>query len=467
MLDNHQLIVGTDTPNTNPGGGDQAQGSLGSFGADGGHVEKVTVNGHTYSYADADGTTHVLTIRTSAGETITINMDDGTYHYTATAPLTKGHYTALDYTLIDNDGDRASSTLRFMGTADPVNVAPDTNIATSNNLLGIIGLATLDLIDISTQQAFTAFDANENLSKVEIKYTSFLTLGTDRLAASQALAHELGLNISVVDTYSFLGAESVLTITSATPGGTISNLAVNELLGTIYIDQSSLIDLTVGNSYSITATDSQGLSHTSNDFTLLDLNLLNNPASHTGIQEGSTGNDTLTGTAGSDRLYGYSGDDILVAGDDNDLIRAGAGNDQLSGGNGTDILIGSAGNDILVGDAGSDIFRWEFADQGNVQKPAVDIIADFETRTGGDLLDLRDLLQDEFHMGSDVGNLDNYLHFTTSGGNTIIDIKPTGSGGNVTQEIVLYGVDLSHSGALGSDALIIQNLLQNGKLLTD
>jgi len=467
MLDNHQLIIGTDTPNTNPGGGDQAQGSLGSFGADGGHVEKVTVNGHTYSYADADGTTHVLTIRTSAGETITINMDDGTYHYTATTPLTKGHYTALDYTLIDNDGDRASSTLRFMGTADPVNVAPDTNIATSNNLLGIIGLATLDLIDISTQQAFTAFDANENLSKVEIKYTSFLTLGTDRLAASQALAHELGLVISVVDTYSFLGAESVLTITSATPGGTISNLAVNELLGTVYIDQSSLIDLTVGNSYSITATDSRGLSHTSNDFTLLDLNLLNNPASHTGIQEGSTGNDTLTGTAGSDRLYGYSGDDILVAGDDNDLIRAGAGNDQLSGGNGTDILIGSAGNDILVGDAGSDIFRWEFADQGNVQNPAVDIIADFETRAGGDLLDLRDLLQDEFHMGNDVGNLGNYLHFTTSGDNTIIDIKPTGSGGNVTQEIVLYGVDLSHSGALGSDAQIIQNLLQNGKLLTD
>ncbi len=467
MLDNHQLIIGTDTPNTNPGGGDQAQGSLGSFGADGGHVEKVTVNGHTYSYADADGTTHVLTIRTSAGETITINMDDGTYHYTATTPLTKGHYTALDYTLIDNDGDRASSTLRFMGTADPVNVAPDTNIATSNNLLGIIGLATLDLIDISTQQAFTAFDANENLSKVEIKYTSFLTLGTDRLAASQALAHELGLVISVVDTYSFLGAESVLTITSATPGGTISNLAVNELLGTVYIDQSSLIDLTVGNSYSITATDSRGLSHTSNDFTLLDLNLLNNPASHTGIQEGSTGNDTLTGTAGSDRLYGYSGDDILVAGDDNDLIRAGAGNDQLSGGNGTDILIGSAGNDILVGDAGSDIFRWEFADQGNAQNPAVDIIADFETRAGGDLLDLRDLLQDEFHMGNDVGNLGNYLHFTTSGSNTIIDIKPTGSGGNVTQEIVLYGVDLSHSGALGSDAQIIQNLLQNGKLLTD
>ncbi|MCB4360469.1 retention module-containing protein [Quatrionicoccus australiensis] len=467
MLDNHQLIVGNDTPITTPGGSDQAQGSLGSFGADGGHVEKVTVNGHTYGYADADSTTHVLTIHTAAGETIVINMDDGTYHYTATTPLTKGHYTAVDYTLVDNDGDTASSTLRFMGTADPVNVAPDTNIDTSNNLLGIIGLATLNLIDISTQQAFTAFDANENLSKVEIKYSSFLTLGTDRIAASQALAHELGLSISVVDTYSFLGAESVLTITSATPGGTISNLAVNELLGTVYLDQSSLVDLSVGNSYSITATDSQGLSHTSNDFTLLDLNLLNNPASHTGIQEGSTGNDTLTGTAGSDRLYGYAGNDILAAGDDNDLIRAGAGNDQLSGGNGTDILIGSAGNDILIGDAGSDIFRWEFADQGNAQAPAVDIIADFETRAGGDLLDLRDLLQNEFHMGSDIGNLDNYLHFSTSGGNTIIDIKPTGASGAVTQEIVLYGVDLSHNGALNSDALIIQSLLQNGKLLTD
>ncbi|UCV13844.1 retention module-containing protein [Quatrionicoccus australiensis] len=458
-----------------------SSGSLGLFGADGGHVATIGVGDYTYTYnAESNtvsrsgssssassysynGVTHTLSIQTANGEWISINMENASYSYTPGTPMSKLQYTKVDFTLVDGDGDRVQGAVRFDGTVNPINVAPDTDIHTSGNLLGIIGLSTLNLIDISTHQAFTAFDANRNLSKVEIKYTSFLTVGTDHLAASQALAHELGLVISVVDTPSFLGTESVLTITSATPGGTISNLAINELLGTVYVDQSSLIDLTVGNSYSITATDSQGLSHTSNDFTLLDLNLINNPASHTGIQEGSTGNDTLTGTAGSDRLYGYAGDDVLTAGDGNDLIRAGTGNDQLNGGNGSDILIGSAGNDILFGNAGSDVFRWEYADQGTAKAPAIDIVADFNN---GDILDLRDLLQNEFHMDSDVGNLGNYLHFTTSGGNTTIDIKPIGTGGAVTQEIVLYGVDLSHNGTL-SDTQIIQNLLQNGKLLTD
>jgi len=463
--------------------GTPSTGSLGSFGADGGHVAALSIDGQTYAYDpdsnsvtrsgsgsttySYDAASHTLTVQTASGDRIVVNVEDASYSYTQGTPKNKYEYTRVDFTLADGDGDTAQGTLRFTGSGYPLNVAPDTDIHTSGNLLGIVGLSTLNLIDISTHQAFTAFDANRNLSKVEIKYTSFLTIGTDHLAASQALASELGLIITVVDTPSFLGTESVLTITSATPGGTISNLAINELLGTVYVDQSSLIDLTVGNSYSITATDSAGLTHTSNDFTLLDLNLLNNPASHTGIQEGSSGADTLTGTAGSDRLYGYAGDDILAAGAGDDLIRAGAGNDQLSGGSGNDILIGSAGNDILIGDLGSDVFRWEFADQGSATSPAVDVVFDFETAAGTDVLDLRDLLQNEFHMGSDVGNLDSYLHFTTSGGNTIIDVKPTGVGGNVTQEIVLYGVDLSHNGALGSDAQIIQNLLQNGKLLTD
>ncbi len=463
--------------------GTPSSGSLGAFGADGGHVATLSIDGQTYSYDPSsnsvsrsgsgsttysyDAASHTLSVQTASGDRLVVNMEDASYSYTQGVPKSKYEYTRVDFTLADGDGDTANGTLRFTGSLDPVNVAPDTDIHTSGNLLGIIGLSTLNLIDISTRQAFTAFDANRNLSKVEIKYTSFLTIGTDHLAASQALAHELGLVITVVDTPSFLGTESVLTITSATPGGTISNLAINELLGTVYVDQSSLIDLTVGNSYSITATDTAGLSHTSIDFTLLDLNLLNNPASHTGIQEGSSGADTLTGTAGSDRLYGYAGDDVLAAGAGDDLIRAGAGNDQLSGGDGNDILIGSAGNDILIGDLGSDVFRWELADQGSANAPAVDVVFDFETAAGADVLDLRDLLQNEFHMGSDVGNLDSFLHFTTSGGNTIIDVKPTGVGGSVTQEIVLYGVDLSHNGALGSDAQIIQNLLQNGKLLTD
>ncbi|MGE5469506.1 MAG: retention module-containing protein [Bacteroidota bacterium] len=492
MLDSHQLVIGDSSPSTTTDGSGQAQGSLGSFGADGGHVAEVDVGGYSYRYDAAsnsisrsgssssvsshsyDGTTHVLTIQTTAGETIAIDMDDGTYSYTASTPLTKEHYTAVGYTLIDNDGDTASSTLRFMGTADPVNVAPVTDIDTSNNLLGIIGLGALDLIDLSSHQAFRAFDANENLSKVEIKFQSLLNLGAYDLIASQALANELGLTLTIENDPGFLGIglvmpSSTVTITAAN-GGTISNLAINELLGSVHYNQWWDVDADVLNVTSITATDSKGLSSTTTVGTLAEVNLLNSPPTAVGIQEGTANADTLNGTSGDDRLYGYAGDDILNGGDGNDLIRGGAGNDHLNGGAGNDLLMGGPGNDILIGGLGSDVFRWEFADKGSAATPARDTVWDFNTAApsaGGDILDLRDLLQGEFHDGSDVGNLENYLHFSKSGTDTVIDIRASGAGSNVTQQIVLHDADLTHAGVLASDAQIIQNLLQNSKLITD
>ncbi|MBP8135046.1 MAG: type I secretion C-terminal target domain-containing protein, partial [Rhodoferax sp.] len=89
-----------------------------------------------------------------------------------------------------------------------------------------------------------------------------------------------------------------------------------------------------------------------------------------------------------------------------------------------------------------------------------------------DVLDLRDLLQGESHSGVAAGNLLNYLHFETSGGNTTVHISSGGgfiSGYNaayVDQAIVLQGVDLTSGGTL-NDQSIIQNLLTNGKLQVD
>ena len=82
------------------------------------------------------------------------------------------------------------------------------------------------------------------------------------------------------------------------------------------------------------------------------------------------------------------------------------------------------------------------------------------------MLDLRDLL-----VGESNGNLSDYLHFTTAGGNTTISISTTGafssgfSSGAVDQTITLTGVNLV--GSFSSDQQIIQDLLQRGKLLTD
>ena len=176
---------------------------------------------------------------------------------------------------------------------------------------------------------------------------------------------------------------------------------------------------------------------------------------------GTVKNDFITGSAGRDNIHG------------------GAGNDTIDAGTGADMIEGGKGDDVLTGGAGSDTFVWKLADQGIGGTPAIDQITDFNAATaksGGDVLDLRDLLQGE----AGVSNLQNYLEFdkTTSPGNTIVHISTSGgfAGGVFTtgaedQRIVLQGVtDLGNSLGLGTaatDAQIIQDLITKGKLITD
>ena len=192
--------------------------------------------------------------------------------------------------------------------------------------------------------------------------------------------------------------------------------------------------------------------------------------------QGGAGNDTLHGGAGHDILEGGLGNDILNGNDGNDILRGGEGNDTLDGGAGKDILVGGKGNDFLTGGADSDVFRWEFADQGVKGAPALDTVTDFNNAAasaGGDVLDLRDLLQGETSLGAATGNLTNYLHFETSGNTTTIQISTTGgfsggyNAGAVDQAIKLSGVDLTVGGALNTDQQIIQDLLNKSKLIVD
>ncbi len=190
--------------------------------------------------------------------------------------------------------------------------------------------------------------------------------------------------------------------------------------------------------------------------------------------DGGAGDDVLSGGAGHDLLVGDAGNDSLVGGVGDDVLRGGSGNDTLSGGDGADVLAGGLGNDLLIGGAGSDTFEWALADKGAAGSPMVDTIQDFNSASavlGGDLLDLRDLLQGETHQGGVVGNLTSFLHFEASGGNTTIQISSSGgfasgyNAGAVDQSIVLQGVDLTAGGL--SDQQVIQDLLNKGKLVTD
>jgi Ca2+-binding RTX toxin-like protein len=193
---------------------------------------------------------------------------------------------------------------------------------------------------------------------------------------------------------------------------------------------------------------------------------------------GNVGNDTLLGGTGNDKLYGDEGNDSLDGGDGNDMLYGGAGDDTVVGGSGADTISGGAGDDVLsgnsllAGDLVTDVFKWELADIGTKGAPASDVVKNFDNQaagSGGDVLDLRDLLIGE-HSAT---NLDDFLHFELSGANTIVHVSATGefaTGYNAAKEvqtITLENTDLFAAGTLNTDQQIINDLLTKGKLITD
>ncbi|AXS79270.1 Ig-like domain-containing protein [Dechloromonas sp. HYN0024] len=180
---------------------------------------------------------------------------------------------------------------------------------------------------------------------------------------------------------------------------------------------------------------------------------------------GNTTTQLLSVANASDMYAGTSSNDMLDASVNANahVLAGGAGSDTLLGGSGSDVLIGGAGDDSLTGGLGSDTFAWSLSDKGTVGTPAVDTVFGFDVASkasGGDVLDLRDLLP---NGATNTTTLDSYLNFSKSGLDTVIDVKTDGV--NVTQKIVLANVDLGATGF--NDATIIQDLLSKGKLITD
>ena len=164
-------------------------------------------------------------------------------------------------------------------------------------------------------------------------------------------------------------------------------------------------------------------------------------------QVGTDSGETLTGAEGEDYLFGMGGDDELV----------GAG--------GNDVLQGGAGSDILTGGDGDDLFLFTMDDQGTGVSPDMDTITDFND-SGVDVIDLRDLLD-----GEESGDLTDYLDVVedTINGNVVINVTPSGAGGDVTEVITLEGKTLADLGAVNTDPMadIISDLVANGHIDVD
>lgn len=440
-------------------------------GLDGGTLQSVTVDGVTFTLEaggtlDVIGTSDTITsyaldqgnllLTTTRGETVTVNLTTGEYNVLVT------------------------------GITPPPSVpgtAPLVDVGGSSGLGNVLQLNLLGIVGLSKDQAITVADADNDITSLELEFSGLTLLSGSPFRWDGALADELGLRV-IPGTGLNSGR---ITISSTTTGGTIDAFKLNELLGTLTLNPSILggllpIDLSLFQSLTARVVDAQGQEGDAIDFTLIDAGVANNLLNGVLPNEVRQGDDNANTLNGLDvnlgqgldnRIYGYGGDDILNGARGNDLLRGGSGNDTLNGGAGNDILIGGAGNDILTGGEGSDVFRFE---RGDIALGVVetDVITDFNAAaltSGGDILDLSDILLGEGRIGQSAGNLTSFLHFVQTAEGTEIHIAYRGgfSGGYnlllVDHKILLAGVDLIGAGA--SDLGIISRLLLDGKLVVD
>ena len=215
-----------------------------------------------------------------------------------------------------------------------------------------------------------------------------------------------------------------------------------------------------------------------------------------------TGNAGTTYTLGTnlENLTAFDGTAINLTGNATaNRLEGNSAANTISGDGGNDYIMGGGGSDTLTGGAGSDTFAWKLADSGAAGSPAIDRITDFNygngysnvdngsgvATGGGDVLDLRDLLQGEHSTSSNTGsgvssvvidNLLNFIDIDVAGSDTTLRISKSGgftggtyASGAEDQRIVIEGVNLYTATGVsaGNEALLLQTLIKNGTLVID
>nr|WP_272938932.1 type I secretion C-terminal target domain-containing protein [Aeromonas veronii] len=285
----------------------------------------------------------------------------------------------------------------------------------------------------------TAGNDNDNVSEVEL-------IETAGPGTAQAFTIEaVGINVSA-------SAKELLDDVEGSGGLADNVITANQLMGIIGNIAGGLINVAVVGNDALRGGDG-------NDILFGDSIYADSVdggwAAFSATHPGATDSELRALIAAGHISFGQDGS---VGG--NDLLDGGAGDDTLYGQKGDDLLIGGAGSDTLTGGGGKDTFKWGAGDIGGV-----DVIKDFTTGTGGDVLDISELLTGE-HANS--GSLDAYLNFSSDGPGTnksTLTIDLDGTDGGTTHVIKFDSIDLTTLG--NSDLEIIQKLLGDGNLKVD
>ncbi|KAI2693653.1 retention module-containing protein [Pseudomonas sp. TNT3] len=410
----------------------------GTFGADGGFIKTIVVDGTTYTYDPKDlgnqgslkftgGANHgtfntvdnSLSIATNNGGTLVIKLDTGEYSYTSQKATSVVITENIGFTVSDNDGDLASSTLVVKVVPNAAPVAVDDHIITNVLSSSVVVPGELLLANdtdpegdplTATPTTFNTGWAAKGADFVGTGAKGFS--GTGNTAANQNLADVRALfaantaaMTAVLVVSGYLGGVTTANandedlITVKLKEGETLNLDHNLAAGRITLEYSlnggpfvsiadgGTITAAADGTYQIHVTNinnGSGSNPTGAENYQLKMTV-NYAGAHdiTPDAHGSyTANDshggsdganvtisyqdghTLTGTAGDDVLVAGTGNNILNAGDGNDVLTAGSGNNELHGGAGNDLLFSGTGNDLLDGGAGIDTVSYAHATSG-------------------------------------------------------------------------------------------------------
>ncbi len=450
----------------------------GTFGADGGFVKSITVDGITYTYdpkanngdggmTSTGGTSHgtfdtstnSISVASSHGGTVVVDMDTGAYSYTAASSGTTAFTDKVTFVLADNDGDLsnpANLSVTVTPNSPPVAVADHviTNILSSTIIVPSEALTANDT-DANGDPltvANTGFDTGWAPKGADFVATTLQTIqfnGTSNTSANQIRSidrSDFNANTNnmtaLLVVSGFLGAVSG---GSANASDTLTvHLKAGESLNLTDASNSHLnmtwqlgsgSTTTLGDGGVLTATTegdytihvSHAANHSGQTAYTLDMSInyagaINTPdlpATYT-VTDNHGGSDTAAATItyqDGHTLTGTAGDDILISNDSGSTLLGLAGND---------FMIGGAGNDKFDGGAGINTVSYHNAKGPVTVDLSITTAQDTGSAGHDTLVNIQNLIGSDFgdHLtGNSQANV-----ITGGAGNDVIN----GGGGNDT-----------------------------------
>ncbi|MGF6202373.1 beta strand repeat-containing protein, partial [Pseudomonas laurylsulfatiphila] len=483
-------------------------GEGGTFGADGGFIKSIVVDGTTYTYdpkalggqgslTPSGATNHgtfntvdnTVSIATNNGGTLVINLDTGDYNYTSQKTTAVLITENIGFTVSDNDGDLTSSTLTVKVIPNAPPVAVDDHVIT-NVLSGNI---------VVPGELLLANDTDPNGDTLNATPTTFNTgwaakgadftgtgaigfAGTDDVAANQRLdnvrnafaANAVTMTAMLVVS-GYLGAannangnnEDFITV-KLNQGETLNlnhNLGAGHITMEYSLNGGSFVSIADGGTITAGADGTYQIHVTNivntsggnkNGAENYDLTMtVNYAGAHdvtTDYHGTYTANDNHGGSDSANLTISYQDGHTLTGTSGDDVMVAGTGNNVINAGDGNDVLTAGSGNNELHGGAGNDLL---------FSGPGIDTLdggtgidtASYAHATAGVTVDLS-LLAAQNTFGAGTDTLTAIENLTGSNFNDTLT-------GNNTNNVINGGLgnDILNGG--GGDDLLIGGLGNN------